>query len=323
MLIHPSLSLRIPKRIIMLKERVYRLAGDDWGIIRNCNYSTQSRFFRIGLFVPLIFIFCFFSSFYTFRHLFGSLLFSLCFSLFFSWMISNIYRLLLYTLTKSALPDFKYRTSGVSALFVRVISVCFISLIISVPIESCFYSDVLDEDMNVHRTNERKSNREKIMCYYQLQYNEIKKLSKDRIFVAQFIERKERERLWVTDNMYHLVDASNYYLQRIRFLCTRHRSCWFITGLFMLLFNLPVYMKYAIQDSDYYQKKGVIEQRIVEVNYYAFKRIFSSIFKRKYELDLMFCEPYKDAPYNMIRKSDDRSFLTENQFLSELYNGKA
>src|SRR5690349_19923152 len=137
--IHLNLSPSIRKRTTMLKERIYKLAGDDWGIIKNCNVSTQNRFFNIGLFVPLIFLFCFFSSFYTFHHLFGSFLFSLMFSLFFSWMIGNIYRLLLYTLTKSALPDVKDKSSGISSLLVRVVSVCFISLIVSIPFESWLY----------------------------------------------------------------------------------------------------------------------------------------------------------------------------------------
>ena len=307
----------------MLRERIYKLAGDDWGIIKNCNNSTQDRFFRIGLFVPLIFIFCFFSSFYTFHQLFGRFLFSLAFSLFFSWMISNIYRLLLYTLTKSALPDVKVKSSDISSLFVRIVLICFISLIVSMPFESWLYSTLLNHDMEVHKTEEKINNQKKIMNYYHSQYNEIRRLSKDEIFIMQFIEKKEKERRRVTSNMYRLIDVSNYYLQSIRFLCIKHSTCWFITVFFMLLFNLPVYMKYAIQASDYYGGKGAIEQRIVEVNYYSFKRTFTSIFKKKYGLDIIYCEPYEDAPYNTVRKCDKRSFLTEKQFLSELYHGKA
>ena len=46
----------------MYKELIYKLAGDDYGIIRRCEKSTQERFLTIGLFVPIIFSTLFYKS---------------------------------------------------------------------------------------------------------------------------------------------------------------------------------------------------------------------------------------------------------------------
>ena len=304
----------------MYKEIIYKLAGDDYGIIRSCEKPTQERFLIIGLFVPTIFLLCLISLFFTFRQVFNSISACLALSLFFSWMISNMYRLLLYTITKSALPDVKDKADNKTSLALRVLFVCFISLVISIPIESLFYSSSLNKDMKTFKIKTKEENKNAILTYYNLQYTEINKISKSPLYQEQFKARKEKERERVTNNMYHFVDISNYYLQRVKLLCSKYPTSWIFTIPFMLFLNIPVYLKYKMRLSDYYLRKGVIERRIVELNYQAFRKKYSAILLKKYDQKVVFSEKYQDAPYNTIKKRDERVYHSEEFLLSELYN---
>jgi hypothetical protein len=299
---------------------IYQLAGDDSFIIHACDEVTKAKFIKIGLFIPLMFVTCFFSSYSTFHELFQNPLVSLTLALFFTWMLTNIYRLLLYTLTKSALPDNGENSYHKGSLLIRIGFVCFISLVISIPIESIIYSGALNKDLSIYKNEVKLRNSIKIKEYYEAQCHEIKKLSNDKEFKTQFIALKRRQCSKVIANMSALVNTSNYYLQRLKLLTTKHPSCWLITLLFMILFNFPVYKKHKIRMSDYYEIKGVTERNIVERDYYEFKKKYSEMFIRTYNEKREYSEPYQDAPYNTKRKQDKRKFQTEEDLLTELYN---
>jgi len=304
-----------------LKDKIYELAGDDYALIQNCEDTTRSRFFQLGIFVPLLLLLSLVSSYLIFNELLDNQLLIICLSLFFAWMLTNIYRLLLYTLTRSALPDI---VAGISyskfSLAVRVVFVCFISLLISMPIESGFYAPVLNKDMSIFRKEEKIRNASKIQNYYNVQYEEISRISCNDEFRQSFYKEKEQERIKVTTTMYHLVDSSNHYLQRLRILNTTHTSCWLIAIFFMIFFSIPIYLKHSLRKSDYYEKKGSVERRIVELNYYAFKKKYTSLMYKNTGNQHSYSEPYTDAPYNTVKKTDRREYLTEDNLLSELYN---
>ena len=231
-----------------------------------------------------------------------------------------MYRLLLYTITKSALPDVKGKVDNKTSLALRVLFVCFISLLISIPIESIFYSNLLNQDMTTFKIKIKEGNHNAILTYYNQQYSEINKISKSRSYREQFKTRKEKERERVTNNMYHLVEISSYYLQRVKLLCSKYPTSWIFTISFMFFLNIPVYLKYKMRLSDYYLRKGVIERRIVELNYQAFRKKYSAILLKKYDQKAVFSEKYQDAPYNTIKKRDERVYHSEESLLSELYN---
>ena len=130
-----------------LREKIYQLAGDDPALIQKCTTKTQAQFLEIGLFVPLLFVLCLLSSYSTFSELFQTPLLTFALALFFTWMLTNIYSLLLYTITRSALPDTTQTSYSLFSLGIRMAFVCFISLIVSMPIECVLYSTVLDKDM--------------------------------------------------------------------------------------------------------------------------------------------------------------------------------
>ena len=307
----------------MLEEMIYKFSGDDHQVIAQCDHSTKNRFMLIGAFIPGIFGLCCLSSYFAFQQVFNNCLTGLGLSLFFSLMIMNIYLLLLYTLSKDTLSN-KYKATEINVSFIiRLGFVCFISIIVSKPIESRLYATGLDQDIEGYKASIKRLNYHKIKFYYEAQINEIKKLSDNPVYIRQFVKSKNHDRLIATAKMYYLVDSSDYYLQRLDFLSSRYPSCWLVTLFSMLIFFLPVYVKYKKIGSSYYDIKGNYEKRKVLLAYYVFKKKYTYFFEKRYNKHIQYSEPYEDAPFNTARKRDGRMFLNNEFFLSELYNDKA
>ncbi|MCC6372965.1 MAG: DUF4407 domain-containing protein [Bacteroidia bacterium] len=306
---------------MMLEDKIVELAGDDIVIVQRCSPETRSRFFQMGLFVPLLFLLSVISSYFIFSELLSHPLMPFALSLFFAWMLTNIYRLLLYTLTRSALPDIATGiTYSKTSLALRLTFVCFISLLISKPIECRLYATGLNEDISVYKQEEKTRQTKKINNYYNAEFNELNKVLANNYYVITQFKKKENERIKTIQAICLLVDSSEHYLQRLRILNTKYPSCWLISLFFMLLLNVPLSIKHTLRQSDYFTMKGLIEQRIVEVNYYAFRKKYSTLFYKKTGSHRSFGGTFEDPPYNTIKKQDKRKFLEEENLLSELYN---
>jgi hypothetical protein len=80
-------------------------SGEDYFIISKCKFNIKLRFAMIGFFVMLVFVGCFISAALFVAHLFQGAK-GLCFIIGTIWaiMITNLYLLLLYTVTPYLLP---------------------------------------------------------------------------------------------------------------------------------------------------------------------------------------------------------------------------
>lgn len=303
----------------MFKHLLYKIAGEDHTILKHCSETTQKSFLKTGVIIIFLFATCLSASYITFEQLFKNGIIVFALSLFFAWMITNIYRFLLHILTMSALPDITKINYSLSSLVVSCCFVCFISLIVSIPLESVMYSDGLNEDIKTHRTKIKHYNKQKIEAYYEQQLKEIRSLSKDALFVRTLTWRKKHQCQESVYAMYKLVNSSSYYLQRISFLCIGYPSSWLITLLFMNLFLYPLFILRKLKQSNYSILKGTMEKRIIDLNYYAFKKKYEALFLKKFNQRFIYTENYEDAPYNTLKKKDQRNFLTEDHLLTELY----
>lgn len=80
-------------------------SGEDDYIIRKCEANIQISFAFIGLFVMLIFIGCLASALLFTLHLFeGSLVISIFISIIWAMLVTNLYLLLLYTVSPAIMP---------------------------------------------------------------------------------------------------------------------------------------------------------------------------------------------------------------------------
>lgn len=303
------------------KELLFIFSGDNSRIIRQCDYSIQKRFLSIGGCVLFILVFCFVSSLYAFVEMFDALFVGFLLSLFLSFTITNIYLLLLYTLAKNTLPHVAKKGAAFLSRGIRVGFVCFISIIVSKPIETLIYSSKLDEDIEEFKTNTILANRDSIIYHTNFKISEINTLAFSEIEKTQIADSLIKIGYQDIKSVVKLVQSSNYFLQRIIFLHTKHPTCWLFTIVCMLIFLSPIYFKYLLVDTRYYELKRDIEMRIITVNYFAFKRRYANCFFRLTGKTIEFSEPFIDAPFNTQRKVDNRIFQKEDDLIQELYSG--
>jgi hypothetical protein len=303
-----------------LEEKIIALAGDDHRIVAHCRPATQKGFSTIGLFVVVISILCVVSSYLAFWHVFNSPAIGIGLALLFSWMITNIYRLLLYTTAKDPLPHRRATHGIVLSRVTRIAFVCFIAIIVAKPIESFLYNSQLDQDITIFKEKEKRKNRENITMYYEAQIKEIQNITHGSFYGRQTIATKKQACQRAIGKADDLIEHAGLYLQRLCFLNLRHPSCWYITLGFIMVFLYPVWLKYRLRNTDYYKLKGEADKRKIDLNYYAFRKMYASFFASNYHRVVSYSEPYADAPYNTVRKKDRRRFFTQNDLISEIYD---
>lgn len=341
-----------------IRQLLHTLSGDDYSIIAKCNLALQFRFAAIGFLVVCIFILCFISSYFAFTMLFQSYVAGIPIAIFFAFMITNIYLLLLYTLSKNVLPHMSTRKGKLVSRGGRLLFICFISIVVSKPIESLIFNDELEKEIQVFKTEKIRSNIDSIDFYYKekiqlIEAMQVKLKSSD---LAGYIQRVENQKQEAIAKMIKLVNTSNYYIHRIRLLNHNYKS-WLVTLLSFLIFVTPVYLKlYVSINSNYYRIKSYIESKLVHDEYNTFKKQYRilSINSLRVKLSkntegylkeitspdvlvaieencnekiqnlyldfIKHVENYEDPPFNTLRKKDKRKFLKEDDLIAELYN---
>jgi hypothetical protein len=123
------------------------LSSEDYRIIEKCNHQTRYKFALIGFWVLMIFSLCFFSSLYAIIQIFNAGLIGIPLGFFFAWMITNIYLLLLYTLSKNVLPHTPSQQGRAASIFVRLFFISFIAMFIAKPFEAMLFNSYLKQDI--------------------------------------------------------------------------------------------------------------------------------------------------------------------------------
>jgi MFS family permease len=91
----------LPKGI---RNSLCKFSGEDFAVIRVCSTKIQLYFLVIGLFVLLILLCCFLSALYFTEHLFHNAIADIGVGIIWGYIVTNLYVLLLYTITPSLLP---------------------------------------------------------------------------------------------------------------------------------------------------------------------------------------------------------------------------
>ncbi|MFN8142792.1 MAG: DUF4407 domain-containing protein [Bacteroidia bacterium] len=316
-----------------IRKSLCTLSGDDYSIIRKCPLFLQNLFAMIGGLVSCIFVICFISSFFTFTKLFQSYYIGIPVSIFFAWMITNIYLLLLYTLTKNVLPHVKNRRAKYISIGVRLLFICFISVVVSKPLESLLFSNQLKIEIEKYRVDQIEKYTALTNSYFENENKQLQEIVDKQLKIYgssplgmtdqyfAMIKRNESKRYELVAKMTKLVNESNYYIQSIIILNKKYPACWLISILSTLIFLAPAYMKnYIGEESQYYDFKRKIETELIQIEYASFKSQYNVILQRQCGKNILFSEQYVDAPFNTVRKKDSREFLKEEDLILELYN---
>jgi len=292
-----------------IRKYLFKLSGEDPSIISQCGRKVKNNFTAIGIFVLFILICCFLSAFYFTDHLFqpeegmsdssNHLVADIGVGLVWGYMVTNMYILLLYTITPNLLPVRNKRKGK------RIITFDFsLSMAIRLYLVAIF-AIVIAQPLNI------------------------------------LIFRKGTTR----------------FVQDIKELLGGNVWAWLITLLVVLIFLLPIYLKYSIRKLDeFYAKKKQINIRIVQEEYNEFKSDYEEIFKEKInsyndsirenlkpllaklerinpnsyrrhleeiEQELMYSpirkyEFWKDAPFRTVKKEPEPA-KSEKQLISLIY----
>lgn len=308
-------------------------SGDDYSIISGCDRKIQNRFKVIGGFVTAIFALCFISCYFTFTKLFQNYFIGIPIGIFFSYMITNIYLLLLYTLSKNSFPSKTDKVSQLFSISIRVIFICFIAIVVSKPIETLFFWIPLESEIESYKQEQIDKYRKSTAEYFDSETKNLRLIiEKQNILYTnietsqlenheKLLQKKELQKNELISSMIQLVRKSNYYIQSIIILNTKYRICWVITFFTMFVFLVPAYLKNFLgEQSSYYETKRKIEKRLVDEEYSSFKVSYSLLFNDHFKNNIQFSEPFIDAPFNTIRKRDKREFLKEDDLIADLYN---
>lgn len=309
-------------------------SGDDYSIISQCKDKTiQYRFMVIGGFVTAIFALCFISCYFTFTKLIQNYYIGLPIGLFFSYMITNIYLLLLYTLSKNSFPCKTDKAAQLFSISIRVIFICFIAIVVSKPLETMLYSSDLENEIAIYKQEQISKYKQSTTEYFNEETKNLKLIiEKQKLLYTnaetsqienykKLLEKKELQKDELITSMTNLVNNSNYYIQSIVILNSKYRACWLFTFFTMFVFLFPAYLKNFLgEQSFYYETKRSIENRLVKEEYASFKARYNLLFQEYFNRNIQFSEPFIDPPFNTIRKKDEREFLKEDDLISDLYN---
>lgn len=311
--------MKTPVYIKRIRNLLMTLSGDNYLVINHCEKPTQNKFLAIGALVLSILLCCFIGSFYSFTKIFNSIFIGLLLSIFFLFTFTNLYLLLLFTLSKDTLPHIKSTGAFAISRGIRIVFICFMSLIISKPIETFLYSGIIDRELEQFKQQEvEKFERStKVQLASDIRrVNSIYGLTEIKSRLIDSLCKSQVQKVLIVRN---LIENSKYYVQRIVILNTKHPSCWIFTFTVMLIFLGPVYFKYLLLDSEYYSKKSELEIRLINIHYYAFKKQYSRYVYLQTGTIREYSEPYEDAPFNTIRKRDTREFKDEKLLVKDLY----
>jgi hypothetical protein len=309
------------------------LSGDDYSIISLCNKSIQNRFMAIGGFVSTIFALCFVSCYFTFTKLFQNFIIGIPIGIFFAYMITNIYLLLLYTLSINSFPCNIDKAAQLFSIAMRIIFIGFIAIVVSKPIETILYSGSLEREIEIYRQEQIDKYTKSTIEYFDTETKNLKLIIEKQKSVysnagfyqvenyEKLLQKKEIQRSELINSMTNLVHNSNYFIQSIVILNTKYLTCWFLTFITVVVFLFPAYLKIFLGDqSSFYETKRTIENRLVNEEYASFKTRYNLLFQDQFKISINFSESFIDAPYNTIRKRDEREFLKEDDLISDLYN---
>lgn len=310
------------------------LTGDDYRIIRLCKAGTRRRFTLIGLLVGLIFFLCFVSSGHALMQVFHSSLAGVLVGIFFALMITNIYLLLLYTLSKTGFPVKPSPIMRLLSILLRLIFISVLALIISKPIETIIYAKELKEEIEEFKRKKIEENTLKTIAFFEPDIQKLKaEIERDSylhagvmteysVSIKNRIDDRISERDTLIASLENMVYRSDYFFKKLIILHTKYSHSWRITLFIVVIFLIPAALKLIVRvNTAYYTFRHHYEEKLVVDDYEDFKIRYAKLLKNKYGLDVEFSESYYDAPFNTQRIKDERDFLPEKDLIDRLYNG--
>jgi len=281
----------------------------------------------------IIFCACLLSFFYAFFYLSKTRLVGLLLGFLFALIISNIYLLLLSTLSKNLLPTRIQRRAFVFSVLLRLAFVVFIALIVSKPIEVYFFSSSLERDIAEYKKARLEEYSVKTTDHFNGLIKTLeddlaqrKRLAADDIEndignVQRQIANHRRESAELQSKMVIFVENSEYFIERCLKVTTNYPASSLITLLVVVVFLMPAFLKYRMElESDYYKLRKLVEMELVKSEFVAFRERYSEVLSKIAGHKIEFESKFSDPPFDTVRTKDVREIFSEQDLLVELAN---
>jgi len=122
-------------------------------------------------------------------------------------------------------------------------------------------------------------------------------------------------------NKKYIGQGDEQFMEKMFVLNTKYWFVWSMTAATVYLFLFPINVKYKLRrnEQEYYRKKSVLEQELVELNYSEFKTLYKKSFENKRFTKRSLPIEFNDAqflnpPFNSKRKPKEVS-KSESEFL--------
>jgi hypothetical protein len=130
---------------------LFKVVGEDPQLLNKCDDETiKKKFIFSGIIVLIIFIISFISFFFAFQQIFAKDFLPFLLSVFVSFMLYNIYKLNLITLSPNRLT---YSFGYIFSLFIRLMFFIIIGMAIIKPVETIVYNAVVELLAENHQYN--------------------------------------------------------------------------------------------------------------------------------------------------------------------------
>src|SRR5690606_22404973 len=261
-----------------IRNRLCKLSGEDYAIIQKCNKKIQLYFSMIGLLVLIILICSFASALYFTEYMFHSLIADIGIGIVWGYIVTNMYILLLYTISPTLLPT-KVRKKQVIKTYnfrlsfsmgFRIFIVILLATIIVQPLNVLILkpdSKKLTSEIEMFL---RKKNEYVLITDIEniLSDNSNSLLASD---IKELIS-KNNHKLLISDINKELEKNSKSRLaSEIQFVLTTKYLATIISIAVISIFLIPIYLKYRIRQlGEFYEKKAAIKKRFIQDDYQDF-----------------------------------------------------
>jgi len=312
---------------------LWKIAGEDKQILRNCGIGTQLRFALSGFITALLFITGVVSYHHTFSQIFNIPNLSWVLGLLFSLMIFNIYKLNLITISTN--PSKKGLGYVISFCF-RICFMLLLGLTIIKPFEILILKKTLAVEVAYLKVEEINQAIAKTAGHFDEAITsnnlEIKRLNEH--FTAGRIEigkdkldqlkaKKQKllsDKQGLIEETERRIDASPHYVKGLLHLNYKFPWVWNISIGFLFIFLLPLFLKYFIsRSSSYVRNKAELNRDIILDEYDYLKYNYPRLMQKNTHVLIELEERYEDPPFNLIPKIITRKTGDEEDFLNYLH----
>lgn len=312
---------------------LWKLIGEDEQILSFCEKNTKNYFILSGFLFWFFFLLSIFSFHYVFNGIFQIPILSWPIAIVWSLIVFNIYRLNLSTLSTDKAT---YSLGYYMSLVIRILFMILIGITLIKPLEVKIFESFLTPGLNKFRTEKIISNQTKIAGYFDKEINAVKEelknlnlqIQENRITLGRnqilLLENKRdtliHERETILSETEYSFQTSNFFFNGILIFNKKYPLVWLITVLLLILFLLPLLMKFVIaQNSTYSKQSSQLQRYLILKDYDNFKLKYPQSFKGIPIELIVWEEKYEDPPFNTKRIVIQENFGKEKNFINQIY----